>query len=216
VIKNFLWYDYTAIWNKAIAFKRIQGRYPNYIDQKGYRVTMTDLRIAYDWVTNYKAKNKGANPETIPVTATIIGLRSVGPIQTAIEKKLGQFNNLTEYYNKMKGRGYSHYVNDVKTLTEELSTLANLNCSDASQVTYFLAKEMGYTARFVHLKCKSTGEGHIVLDVKGKELGAAFVRVDVAAAMSIYSKYPIGKCWCQDGTVVSYDDPWLLSDDGKN
>lgn len=138
-----------------------------------------------------------------------------GPIQKACENILGPFNSITEFYNKMKGRGYGAYYNDVKTLNQEVSTLRNLNCSDASQVTVLLAREMGYTARFCHVYCTVSGSGHIYSQIHGKELGSKWVKMDLAAAMSTTSMYPIGRVWCSDAPISSYSDPWLETDDGK-
>jgi len=143
------------------------------------------------------------------------GSSSKGPIQTACEKLLGSFTNFTGFYNKCKGRGYGSYYNDIKTLSEEYSTIANLNCADASQLAYNLAKEMGYSVRYCHVYCTQSGSGHIYLQVKGNELGSNWVKVDLAAAMSVSSQYNIGSVWCSDAKISSYDDEWLLSDDGK-
>jgi hypothetical protein len=138
-----------------------------------------------------------------------------GPIQNACEKLLGTFTTFTEFYNKCKGRGYGSYYNDVKTLAQEYNTIANLNCADASQLAYNLAKEMGYNVRYCHVYCTQSGSGHIYLQVAGKELGSNWVKVDMAACMSVGSQYPIGQVWCSDAKISSYDDQWLMSDDGK-
>jgi len=138
---------------------------------------------------------------------------SKGHIQTACERTLGSFSNFTQFYNKMKGRGYGSYYNDIKTLAQEEATLSNLNCSDATQLGVFLAREMGYTARFCHVYCKS-GSGHIYGQISGKEFGTGWTKFDLAAAMSKSSMYNIGKVWCSDAKISSYNDSWLESDDG--
>ena len=134
-----------------------------------------------------------------------------GTIQTACEKLLGTFTTFTEFYNKCKGRGYGNYYNDIKTLAQEYNTIANLNCADASQLAYNLAKEMGYSVRYCHVYCTQSGSGHIYLQVAGKELGSNWVKVDMAACMSVGSQYPIGQVWCSDAKISSYDDQWLIS-----
>ncbi|MDP3014404.1 MAG: peptidoglycan-binding protein [Candidatus Subteraquimicrobiales bacterium] len=136
-----------------------------------------------------------------------------GPIHLAVEKKLGSFSNFTGFYNKMKGRGYSHYFNDKKTLTQELNSLAQLNCVDASQLGLKLGIEMGYNLIMKRLVCPKSSDGHIILWGKGKELGNNWVWIDLAAAMSKESMYPIGKAWCQDTKQVT---DWKdTTDDGK-
>jgi hypothetical protein len=148
-------------------------------------------------------------PNTVKQTVTV----KKGPIQTAIEKKLGSFTNFTGFYNKMKGRGYEHYYNDKKTLTQELNSLAGLNCVDGSQLGLKLGLEMGYNLIMKRLVCPKSGDGHIILWGKGKELGNNWVWIDIAAAMSKESMYPIGKAWCQDTKQVT---DWKdTTDDGK-
>lgn len=158
-----------------------------------------------------------------PITNKALGIIGVSPvptgikgaIQLAVEKKLGTFASFTGYYNKMIGRGYSHYLGDAKTLAQEEATMAYLNCSDATQVSVFLAREMGYTAKFVHVKCPQSGEGHVYGMISGKEFGAGWTKFDVAAAMSVGTKARLGTGWCFSATPISYNDPWLESDDGK-
>lgn len=146
-------------------------------------------------------------------TKTTVSTITKGTIQTAIETKLGAFTNFTGFYNKMIGRGYNHYFKDKKSLTQELNDLANLNCVDASQLAQKLGTEMGYIMQLKHLVCPKSGEGHIVIWGKGKELGSNWVWIDLAAAMSVGSKYPLGKAWCQNSTqVTDYKDN---VDDGK-
>jgi len=145
---------------------------------------------------------------------TTVSTVTKGTIQTAIEKKLGTFSNFTGFYNKMIGRGYKHESGDTETLSQELSDLADFNCSNATQVGVKLAREMGYTARFVHVICKKSG-GHIYGEIKGKEFGSNWKKFDLAAAMSVGTKAPLGTGWCFDVTPISYNDAWLESDDGK-
>lgn len=155
-------------------------------------------------------------PNTMKKSST--SAKPKGPIQTALEKGLGSFRNITEYCNKIRGQGYGNYYNDVYNQNEAVRRIVDkqpVNCSDGSQVTHALALEMGYESRYVHVKCLKSGTGHVYLQVKGKELGSSWVNIDTAAIISKESKYPIGKAWCQDGKIVGINASWLLSDDGK-
>ena len=70
--------------------------------------------------------------------------------------------------------------------------------------------------KFVHLWCPKSG-GHIILEAKGGEF-TTLTWIDVSAILK--SGYKIGSGWCftgpnkPTGSVISRDDPWLLSDDG--
>lgn len=133
------------------------------------------------------------------------------------------YNSFTEYYALQHGTGqkWQGYEDDKKTLAQELAADKNKvpqNCSDSCQEAYKVAQDMGYDVVFEHVMCRKSG-GHIRLRISGKEFGNLgtnyknWVKVDIAAARQ--SNYPIRKVWCDDGTFVSWNDPWLLSDDGK-
>ena len=139
---------------------------------------------------------------------------SAGSIQTAVQNTLGStFTTFTQFYNLMKGRGYSYYYNDVKTLYEEETTCAYLNCADSSQLAVLLAREMGYEAKFVKCVCTVSGSGHIRFLIRGKEFGD-WTMVDMAACLSVGSQYDIGNSWCSDAKYWIIADPWIEVDDG--
>lgn len=127
----------------------------------------------------------------------------------------GSYNTARELYNLFKYKVYSKYFNDIYTLSQALYRLKNklgLNCADACQVFAQLARDRGYTVRFVHIVCAS-GTGHIQIDIKGRELGDTWHRVDVAAALS--SGYAWGELWCSNGRLIAYDPVWIIGiDDG--
>ena len=202
------------------------GFYKGKIDSNAGPLTVTAIR-------NYQKNKKlvqdgcigpitwkslfGADyPNTIKKSST--AAKPKGPIQTALEKGLGTFKNITEYCNKIRGQGYGNYYNDVYTQREAIKRIAGkkpVNCSDGSQVTHALALEMGYQSRYVHIKCLKSGSGHVFLQMKGKELGNNWINMDTAAIISKESMYPIGKAWCSDGKIIGINESWLLSDDGN-
>lgn len=205
---------YLDMYKRWKQWKTSKGKEPEIIYiQKGGKdyITnkkFTDVRARFD--TWWKANKK--QPNYVYINKPLNPIK--GKIQLGVEAKLGAFNTISKFYNKMLGRGYGNYYNDIKTLAQEIAQLANLNCSDATQLLVALSREMGYSARFCHVYCKS-GTGHIYAEVKGRELGTSWIRMDLAAAMSVGSKYPIGKTWCPDVPVSTYNDPWLETDDGK-
>ena len=209
--------DFVDMRERRDRYIQKEGKEPEIIylpppNQKAYvtLARMEELEKRYD---KWTREHDNIPPVYITVNPTQ-PTRTVGPIQRGVEAKLGAFSNITQFYNKMIGRGYGAYYNDVKTLNQEIAALSNLNCADSTQLLVFLSREMGYTARFCHVYCRSGG-GHIYAQVMGHELGDSWVKVDMAAAMSVHSKYPIGKVWCSDARISSYNDPWLQSDDAK-
>jgi hypothetical protein len=197
-----------------------------YIDSKRIdyvnAATFENMQYRYD---RYKASNGGQMPSIVyflPADKRVTSpeqdveevKRVVGAIQARMEAVLGQFNSFTEFYNKSKGRGYKYYYDDVYTLEQEITRFINkqgLNCSDAAQLFGALAKEMGYSWRYVHVQCQSGG--HIRAQIKGKEF-SDWTRVDPAACISVGSQYPISRVWCDNNTAYVTTASWILIDDG--
>lgn len=213
-----------AEWQKANRTTRL----PNYVDIAGHRVTKAQYLDMIKRVKAYQVSHNGQYPSKVGIEGPIqnkpnSNAPKMGPLQTKLVDAVGYFTTFTKFYNKCKGRGYLGYYNDVydqKTAIQRLKKRKGLNCSDISQLGYELAKEMGYQVAFEHIICRRSG-GHIILRIDGREFGNhglnmfAWKRVDLAACISVGSQYALGNIWCSDGTHMSFNDPWLLSDDGR-
>ena len=210
------WNTYQEMWRRITTFKNSNARLPNYVDITGYRVVQKDYLDAQKRVAEFIKLNH-RNPYKVTVEATKIPVpRIIGPIQTACERLLGQFDSLSEFANKCRGRGYGNYYNDIKTLEQEYTTIANLNCTDATQLLCHLGKEMGYECHYVHVKCLQSGGGHVIAKVKGKEF-KGYTFIDLAAMMSTKTMATIGRGWCFDAIPDNgrVDPSWLTRpDDG--
>lgn len=215
--------QYIAAWQKQNRTTRL----PNYVDIAGHRVTKAQYQDMMKRVENWKITHQGQLPAEIGIEGPIMSVSKTAPSYGVLQKKLidavGYFTTFTEFYVLCKARGYLHYVNDIYdqiTAIARLKNRAGLNCSDISQIGYFLAKEMGYKVAFEHIVCKS-GVGHIILRIDGKEFGDhgndpfAWKRVDLAARISVGSQYALGNIWCSDGRHLSFNDSWLMTDDGR-
>lgn len=207
---NLTWQEHIKKCEEILRSYVAHGAWPDaHINGETY--TKTQYMDAMKRVYEYVKKNKELPPKVWwynnPPTKSAI--------RRSLEDAIGTYNTFTEFYNKLKGRGYSYYYNDIYNQSQAIQRLKNksgLNCSDICQLAYAAAKDLGYSVRYVHIICKS-GTGHIQLDVKGKEFGSSWRRVDPAAALQ--SSYSLGSLWCSDGRVIGYDPGWLLSDDGQ-
>ena len=134
----------------------------------------------------------------------------------------GDFTSITGIISllKRKGVNWINYNNDRYKFSEEAARFKQAlpaNCSDLSQFLYMLAKSLDkYTVlNFVHLKCKSGG--HIILEVLGGEFNT-LTWIDISAILK--NGYGFNTGWCFKGvnkptySIISRNDPWLLSDDG--
>jgi hypothetical protein len=185
--------------------KTLQG---DYLTRSKYQLL---LNIWIRW----RNAHGGVRPNYITINKVNPPIKKVGAIQGACEKTLGKtFTIIKDFCNDCRGRGYSFYEGDVYNLKRE-ELLRNINCADATQLLVQLAREMGYEARYCHVYCKKSG-GHIYAELRGKELGTTWIRVDLAAMLSKATKAQFGHGWCFDVPISSYNDPWLVSDNGKS
>ena len=209
---NATWTEYQDAIERVFRYQTTHNNtLPAYVTVKGVNYTKKDYLDAVKRVQAYITKNK-KNPPRVWLRNQNTPTKSA--IRRSLEDAIGTYNTFTEFYNKLKGRGYSYYYNDIYNQSQAIQRLKNksgLNCSDICQLAYAAAKDLGYSVRYVHIICRS-GTGHIQLDVKGKEFGSSWRRVDPAAALQ--SSYSLGSLWCSDGRVIGYDPGWLLSDDG--
>jgi peptidoglycan hydrolase-like protein with peptidoglycan-binding domain len=119
-----------------------------------------------------------------------------------------KYNTWTEFFNGMSSKGYSYYYDDIYPQGQALDRLkanSGLNCADVSQIGYAVAKDLGLEVHYGHLK------GHIVNIIGSIKNGTIY---DLARKISVNSPFTgPGDHWCSL-PFLSYDDPWLLSDDG--
>jgi hypothetical protein len=216
------------MWNRIIKWQADKNitALPNYVNLADmnfgegvdpiYKKTYIDI---YNRVLAYQESHDGVMPEIIGIEGPYIGDSSQptgeGTVQRRLENGLGRFGSFTEFWQKIFGRGYSYYYNDVYTLDQEIQRLlgcASLNCIDSMQLCYSLGTEMGYEVRYVQVQCQSGG--HIRGQIKGHEFGD-WIKIDPAAAISVNSQYPIGQIWCDYDNAHLTSDDWLVYDDGQ-
>ena len=72
-----------------------------------------------------------------------------------------------------KKKLYSKYFDSQKTDKQTINDAnkgKGSNCVDWGQVYYRIAKSLGYSVQFVHVKCRVSGTGHIRLRLKHSKL----------------------------------------------
>lgn len=202
-------------------YKQDHKKEPNicYIDiSNKYRyVTVKKFKECISYYEAFVKKNN-REPSSIPLNPQNMTENVQGGLVAEAKKVLGDFKNAKECYNRIKGRGYIGYNNDVYSREEMFKRIKQgkgANCSDWSQLLHDIFIAMGYKCRYVHVMCKS-GIGHIQLDVKYPLGVSTWTRIDPAAAASKNSQYSWGRLWCASPRyVIGYDPAWLMLDDGK-
>ena len=127
------------------------------------------------------------------------------------KKLFGDFKTCTGWLQKIAGRGYSFYYNDVYNNRDTLQRIYNrkgVNCTDSVELTYNILLGLGYTVQVIHVKCRS-GTGHVRLRVKHAVYTAGdWEYYDPASVLNgegVYSN------WCMNGTVLAYDPAWIMN-----
>jgi hypothetical protein len=128
------------------------------------------------------------------------------------ESIFGEVNSIDESLEKILSRGYAYYYDDVYGNYESIDRIANgdgVNCTDACQVFYNIAKALGYTVRCVHVGC-SGGDGHVRLQLKHDvNTGGEWINRDPAAVLSDNGQ-DVSYNWCLNGSIWAYDPDWFM------
>lgn len=204
--------DYVQLAKEINNFIKGNGYAPTLYTTKYGQLSFYDVIYTFSRVLAWYHENKA-----LPNYVTLYNLFQTNKTQfhQAVEKAVGTYNTFTEYYNRIKAKTWQGYYNDIYNQQQEIQRLTNnqpLNCTDHSQLGKAVAEDMDYEALYCRVTCKSGG--HIILKVRGKELGSNWVNVDLAAAAS--SDYSIGSYWCSSyAKPVVIDEAWINSDDGR-
>ncbi|MDR1018909.1 MAG: hypothetical protein LBM02_09440 [Lachnospiraceae bacterium] len=166
------------------------------------------------WIKKPKTTTNVLKPSSATTTVPTVNIKG----------KTYKPKNMTEFYNLMGSFGYAYYYNDIYSLAQEISRLTlgkAMNCTDFSQFGVYVASQFKkdgkkvYQTRYAHINCRKSG-GHVIFQIKGGEFGNKWTAIDIAAKADKDARvYPIGDYWCKDGTIRSYNELWVLSDDGK-
>jgi hypothetical protein len=201
--------DYKIMEKRIEEFKIVNGRNPNFYtyDKMGITIPEESYKDMMKRVDVY-TKKETHTPSNVEIKAYNIISSNKIDNKTALHKAVesaigGPFSNLTGFYNLVKANEiYDYYLGDKKTRKQTIDSLqkgTGANCIDYAQLGVAIAKDLnkGYTTRYVRTYCVQDQVGHHYFQVKGGEFGSNWVTIDLAAAASKKSKFPIGKAWCE-------------------
>jgi len=212
--------NYQDAIERTLIYTYKNGKLPIYTTINGKKCLIKDIIDATTRSNNYYKKNKKCVNKVNMTLQTETTSTTKTKFHQTVEEHVGfKYDTWEQFFAGMGGKGYKYYDNDVYPQGQALDRLKNnsgLNCSDISQIGVAVLKDLGQEAHYGHIKCKEGG--HIVI-IKGPIKNAVKEgRVwDLAKKISKTSPFVAGAndYWCKDtGTFVSYDDSWLLSDDG--
>ena len=131
-------------------------------------------------------------------------------------KKFGKPTTIDGALEKIQGRGYGFYYNDKLSNKQVIDGLAGNgekpNCTDVSQMMWWIGKALGYDVRAIHVMCQS-GVGHIRLQFRhSKNTDGQWINRDPA---SVIDGNSVSSIWCQNGTYLATNPQWFMNDLNK-
>lgn len=197
-----------ADWKKLAEIKDAETRlkkwinqhneYPTYVNTCDVKVTPTIYKMI--WTDLPKPSQPSIKHNTV---------------SKYFEQKIGKFTTIDGALKLVDGKGYGHYYNDKMSNKQTIDNIAKKgaskpNCTDSCHLFWHIGKALGYEVRCVHIKCKSSGEGHVRLQFKHKDhTGGKWINRDPACVLSPNGK-EISAIWCADGTVLAYNPKWFM------
>lgn len=212
--------QYMTIVKTTNSFIRKESRAPNYTIFKSTKIHPLVLVDAFSRIILFINKNN-RNPKTCKFNSNVIKKNTASPIQSndtvfnAFVKAFGAVKTIDEAFKKVRDKGYGHYFNDYLSNLQVINNLKTgkgqkPNCVDACQMFWHIAKALGYEVVVVHVKCISSGEGHVRLRLKHKvHTGGNWIDRDPACVVSANGK-SLTDIWCGNGKLLATNPSWFM------
>lgn len=213
--------EYIDICKKLKAFDKEHGRNPNYITHNKKKINPLVLVDVLSRIIVFADKHNRL-PNTADIDTSI--LKTLTPTTKKVSaddvfnyfvKVFGKVTTIDGALNKINGKGYGHYFNNMLTNKQVIDNLKSTgkqkpNCTDVMQMLYHIGKALGYDVKIIHVKCKSSGEGHVFGKFRHKKhTGGNWIYRDGACVINNNGK-PITCVWCKDGRVQAENPSWFM------
>lgn len=202
--------DYTTLCQYVISFVEKNKRLPNFITWKDKKIRPSVLIDMLARILVYREDKK-----SYPKKANINSKAFDKPTETGnvvydyFVKKTGKkFTMIDDLLKYVKFNfKYQKYFNDYKSNKEVTDTKSG-NCTDLLQWLINMATAMGYESRCIHVKCKSSGTGHVFGKFKHpKHTENHWITRDIACVADGGS---ITCVWCENGYLQGVNPSWFL------
>lgn len=198
--------DYTELATRYCKWIESNKKLPNYLTYRG-------LKIHPRLLTSFFAKVLVNN---LPKTQSINSKWYTKPVEYKNEvykyfvQKTGKafktLDDLLEYV--LKYFKYEKYFDDKKSNKEVIDSKAG-NCTDLLQFLINMASEMGYEWKCIHVKCKTSGDGHVYGKFRHKiHTENTWITRDIAC---VANKGGIKCVWCSNGIVLATNPNWFMA-----
>lgn len=205
--------DYLKIAKEYCAFCEKHKRFPNYASYGKYKLRPRLLTIFFANILVYREKNK-----KLPDKANINSKWFTRPVEYKnvvykyfVEKTGKRFTTIDDLLSWMSGRGYGKYSDDIysnKTCIDRMISKKGINCTDSLQFLINMAEEMGYDWKCIHVRCRTSGIGHVFGKFRHKKhTGNEWITRDPA---SVLDGNGVRSVWCENGYLLATNPSWFM------
>lgn len=194
---------------RLIRYVEQHNQLPNYItDNKGKKMKVSDYVYMFSRILIYYDKNN-----KLPAYANVNSKAFTKPTESTdtvydyFVKVFGKVSCIDDAMEKIAGRGYGYYYDDVYSNRQSIDRIKNrqgVNCTDATQMMKHVADATRKYKKVdcVHVKCRG-GDGHVYLKITNKD-NSVFYR-DPAACLDSGG---VTHIWCSNGTILAINPSW--------
>ena len=201
---------YLALAKKLTAFVEKNHRLPNYLAWKDYKISQRLYTYTFARCLIYYHKHSKYD-DIINVNEKVF----TKPVETRNEvynyftkktgKKFKKIDDLLGYVQQ--NFKYQYYYDDHKSNKEVTDTKSG-NCTDLLQWLCNMVEPMGYEWKCIHVKCRSSGGGHVFGKFKHpKNTEGNWITRDIACVANGGS---VRCVWCSDGIVQATNPTWWM------
>lgn len=202
--------EYVGLARKLTDFIEKNKRMPNYLAYENHKIVGKTYTYAFARIlVFYDKNNKLAGTVNVNSKAFTKPVETGNAVYDYFAKKTGKrFTTIDDLLRYVQSHfKYQYYYDDHKSNKQVIDSRSG-NCTDLLQFCMNYAKAMGYESKCIHVKCRSSGGGHVFGKFKHKKhTENTWIIRDIACVANGGSI----KCvWCKDGILQAENPSWFM------
>lgn len=200
--------DYLDIANRLVKYCEENKQLPNYIRYGDFQIRTRLYTYMLARILIYYNQNKRL-PLYVNVNSKAFTKpsESTNKVYDLFVKKFGKISCIDDVMEIISKKfKYGYYYDDQLSNNQVIEKQYG-NCTDLTQMVANIAEALDYTVKCIHVKCRSSGTGHVFLKLKKKDGGGWFVR-DPAA---VCGGKDVSNVWCSDGIILGENPAWWMA-----
>ncbi len=201
---------YVSLAKKFYKFVEEKKRLPNYLAWNDYHISLELCTYTFARCLVYLNKyGKYDNEITINQKVFTKPSETGNVVYDYFTKKTGKsFKTLDDLLTYVQSHfSYQYYYDDHKSNKQVIDTKSG-NCTDLLQFCMNYTKAMGYESKCIHVKCRSSGGGHVFGKFKHKKhTENTWIVRDIAC---VANGGDVRCVWCKDGILQAENPSWFM------